>query len=82
VVAYINESSPQNARRVLTAVLSAGASLSTLAERGRVVPEVADLSKRELIVLGYRLMYHVTETTVTILAVVRGRRDFTPGADN
>lgn len=81
VVAFINQDSPQNARLVLTSALNAAASLSTLAERGRIVPEVAEPAKRELIVLGYRLMYQVSETTVIIVAFVRGRRDFAPGAD-
>ena len=81
VVGYINRSSPQNARQVLTAALEAAASQSTFAERGRVVPEVGDPAERELIVRGYRLIYHVSETAVTIVAFVRGRRDLALGTD-
>jgi len=77
VVAYIDQSSPQNARLVLTDALAAAGSLATLAERGRIVPELADPTLRQLLVRGFRLMYRVTETTVTVVAFLRSRRDFT-----
>ena len=50
VIAYITQDSPENARRVLLAALAAAASLATLAEGGRIVPELADSSIRELFV--------------------------------
>jgi plasmid stabilization system protein ParE len=59
VIAYIHQDSPANAQRVLLAALDAAASLDTLAERGRVVPELEDSHVRELLVLGYRLLYRV-----------------------
>lgn len=37
VLAYVNEESPSGASRVLTRALNAAESLSTLAERGRVI---------------------------------------------
>ena len=50
VIAYIAKDSPDGARRVLSQALDAAASLSTLSERGRVVPEFNDLSIREVFV--------------------------------
>ena len=75
-IAYINQGSPQNARQVLLAALGAAGSLATLAERGRVVPELADRSIRELVVLKYRLLYRVSDSAVTVVAFLRGARDF------
>ncbi len=76
VVASINQTSPQNARLLLTEALAAASSLTTLAERGRIVPELADPTKRQVLVRGFRLMYRVTETKVTVVAFLRGRRAF------
>ena len=74
VVAYINKTSPQNAQLVLADTLAAADSLSHLAERGRLVPEQPHPPTRELFVRGFRLMYQLTDTHVTIVAFVRGRR--------
>ena len=76
VVNYIHQDSPANARRVLTSALDAAASLETLAERGRVVPELGDSTLRELLVHRYRLMYRVSNDEVTVVAFLRGVRDF------
>jgi len=53
----IAEDSLDGAIRVLTRALEVAESLSTLAERGRVVPEVGDSTVRELFVYDYRLLY-------------------------
>ena len=79
VVAYINKTSPQNARLVLSDTLSAAANLSQFAERGRLVPEQSQSPTRELFVRGFRLMYQLTDTDVTIVAFVRGRRSLPLG---
>ena len=74
-IANINQESPQNARQVLLAALDAAASLATLAERGRMVPELGDGSIRELVVVNYRLMYGVSDSAVTVVGFLRGARD-------
>lgn len=61
---------------MLSQALDAAASLSTLSERGRVVPELNDLSIREVFVFRYRLLYQVREKTVVILTFLHGARDF------
>lgn len=78
VVAYINKTSPQNARLVLSDTLNAAASKAHFAERGRLVPERPHPPTRELLVRGFRLMYQLTETDVTVVAFVRSRRSFPP----
>jgi toxin ParE1/3/4 len=61
---------------VLTRALKVAESLSTLAERGRIVPEVGDPTVRELFVYDYRLLYRVREDRVVIRAFLHGARDF------
>jgi plasmid stabilization system protein ParE len=76
VVAYISQDSPDRAGRVLTRALDTAASLSSFAERGRIVREVGDPALRQLLVYDYRLMYRVHEAHVVIRAFVHGTRDF------
>lgn len=52
------------------------ASLATLSERGRVVPELGDEAVREVFVDSYRLLYRVTEEHVQVLGFVHGARSF------
>lgn len=59
VIEYIARDSPQAAVQVLEEALRAGASLATLSERGRIVPELNDPTTRELLVFKYRLLYEV-----------------------
>lgn len=61
VIAYIAQDSQQAAVQVLDAALHAAASLSTLPERGRIVPELNNSSIRETFVFQYRLMYRVED---------------------
>jgi plasmid stabilization system protein ParE len=76
VLEFIAEDSPDGARRVLEQTLAAAQSLETLSERGRVVPERANPTLREVFVHRYRLMYRVTPDLVEILAFIHGARDF------
>lgn len=57
-------------------VMVAAASLATLSERGRLVPELRNRRTREIFVREYRVMYEVHEDRVAIVAFVFGRRDF------
>lgn len=75
VIEFINRESSQGARSVLDQALNAAASLETLSDRGRVVPERSDPSIREIFVYRYRLMYRVLEDSVQILAFIHGARD-------
>jgi plasmid stabilization system protein ParE len=76
VIAYISQESPDGAVRVLTRALDAAASLSTFAERGRVVREIGESTLRELLVYDYRMLYRVREDRVVIRAFLHGARDF------
>ena len=76
VIAYIATDSRANALRVLESTLEAARHLSTLAERGRVVPELNDPAVREVFVFRYRLMYRVETDRVEVRAFVHSARDF------
>lgn len=76
VVTYISDDSRDEAARVLVRALDTAASLSTLAERGRIVPEIGDPDLRELFVYDYRMLYRVREDRVVIRAFLHGARDF------
>lgn len=73
---YIAQDSLHYAATFVREVRDAARSLGTLAERGRVVPELNDPAVRELLVGRYRLIYRVTISTVQIVAFVHGARDF------
>jgi len=77
VITYISQDSSEAAARVLEKALEAGATLATLAERGRIVPESNDPTIREVFVFRYRLMYEVHDDRVVIVAFLHGARDFT-----
>lgn len=76
VIEYIANDSKPAAGHVLESALDIAASLATLGERGRVVPELNDPAIREVFVFRYRLMYRVEETRVLVVAFVHGARDF------
>jgi plasmid stabilization system protein ParE len=61
---------------VLEQALAAADSLTTLSERGRVVPEVGRPALREVFVFRYRLLYEVQRDLVRIVAFLHGARDF------
>ena len=61
VIEYIAKDFRSAAGHVLEAALDAAASVATLSERGRVVPELDDPALREVFVFRYRLMYRVVE---------------------
>ena len=56
VIEYIAQDSRERALQVLQQALESASSLSTLADRGRMVPEFNDAAKRELFVFRYRLI--------------------------
>ena len=75
VLGYISRESPDRAGRVLTRALDVAASLSTLSERGRVVPEIGESTLRELLVYDHRMLYRVHEDRVVIRAFLHGARE-------
>ena len=79
IVAYIADDSPAAALAFLEKVHSKADSLSTLSERGRVVPELADPNVHELLIHNYRLLYEIHGTEVVVLGVLHGARELRKG---
>jgi len=78
IVEFIAADDPVAALRVLDQIESRCAALKQMPERGRVVPELAAFgihTYRELVVVPWRMVYRVSGTTVSILAIVDGRRN-------
>ena len=78
IVAYLADRSPQAALATLDRLEARAKSLTTLADRGRVVPELRRLhirQYRELLVPPYRVIYRVSGALVWILVLVDARRN-------
>jgi toxin ParE1/3/4 len=74
---YIESDSPRYAATLIREARDAARSLRQFANRGRVVPEIADPAVRELFVFHqrYRMIYRVLEDDVQVLAFIHGARD-------
>lgn len=72
---YIQRDSPAYAASFVTRTLQAARSLSDFPERGRNIPEIRDETIREIFIQSYRLIYRIEKASVSILALIHGRRD-------
>ena len=77
--AYIAQDSERYARVVVARLVAAVPRLREYPLSGRVVPELARPTIREVIEGAYRIVYRVTPDAVQILGVVHGARRFPPG---
>lgn len=77
IVFWLADRSPQAALSTLDRLEARAKSLVTLADRGRIVPELGRLhiqQYRELVVPPYRIIYRVRGSKVLVLAVLDARR--------
>lgn len=82
IVTYIAKDAPLFALAFLEEVLNTADSLTTLSERGRIVPEYQNPLIRELFVKHYRLLYEIQDRAVYVLGFIHGARDFKPHETN
>ena len=78
IVAYIAPDSMENAMSVLDRLQERAESLTTAAERGRLVPELRSIGVhqyRELVERPWRIVYRIESDSVMVLAKLDGRRD-------
>jgi toxin ParE1/3/4 len=73
---YIAKDSPFYAAAFVQEIREKGRSLTEFAERGRIVPELGTGTIRELFIKDYRLLYQIKESTVIVLAIIHGSRNF------
>jgi addiction module RelE/StbE family toxin len=71
---FIARSSPQYATRAVDRLISRSQQIANFPHSGRVVPDVTDVNVREIVEGQYRIIYHVLESEIDIIAVVHGAR--------
>jgi len=74
---YIAKDSVYYAKKVINDILDKSDYLAGFPNLGRKVEEMDDDNIREVIVYSYRMIYHVVEDGVNILAIVHCKRTLT-----
>jgi addiction module RelE/StbE family toxin len=74
IAAYISRDSKRYAAAVVGTILDLGHDLKRSPFMGRMVPELEVKSIRERFVYSYRIIYRIEGDTITIAAVVHGKR--------
>ena len=75
---HIADDSIEAALKIMERIEGSAQTLTTVPDRGRVVPELRQVGVRqyrELIVSPWRLVYRVAGTTVYVMGVFDGRRN-------
>ncbi len=78
IVAYLGSKSPSASLRALERIEEKAASLESMPNRGRLLPEVERFAVRryrELVIPPHRLIYRVRDDIVYVLGVFDGRRN-------
>jgi toxin ParE1/3/4 len=78
VATYIARDSASYAAAVVEKILDATRSLSSFSLSGRIVPEFGETTIREKFAYNYRIIYRIEGETVTIAAVIHGKRSLDP----
>ncbi len=81
IVTYIAKDAPLSALAFFEEVLNTADSLTTLSERGRIVPEYQNPLVR-VFVKHYRLLYEIHDRAVYVLGLIHGARGFKPHETN
>jgi toxin ParE1/3/4 len=74
IATHIAEDSVAYAKSVAQKIVASTRRLAVFPMSGRVVPEFGDESIREVFAYSYRIIYRVEGETVTVAAVVHGKR--------
>jgi len=74
IATYIAEDSVAYAKSVAQKIVASTRKLAGFPMSGRVVPEFGQENIREVFAYSYRIIYRVEGETVTIAAVVHGKR--------
>jgi len=78
IIDYIAQDSVESALTVLDKLEAKAATLTTLPNRGRIVPELLDTGisqYREIISAPWRIVYRIESRRVLVMAVFDSRRD-------
>ena len=74
IVEYIARDSEFYARSVASKILTVSRKISEQPMIGRIVPEIGEQEIRERFVYSYRLVYRIQNSTITIVAIIHGKR--------
>ena len=74
IAAYIARDSPSYTAAVIQKIMEITHKLSENAKTGRLIPEIEESTVIEQFAYSYRLIYRVEAETVTIAAVIHGKR--------
>ena len=75
---YIQRDSPDQAALFVTRIIEMVDQLEGFPLSGRVIPEINDDHRREIIYGAYRLMYRITPREIWITGVIHGARNWYP----
>ena len=78
IASYIARDSAAYAQAVVEKILETARQVGEFPSLGRMVPELAQETIRERFVYSYRLIYRIRNDTITIAAVIHGRRLLRP----
>ncbi len=74
IAAYIARDSPSYAAAVVQRVIEITDKLSEEAKHGRLIPEIEESTIIEQFAYSYRLIYRLESGTVTVAALIHGKR--------
>jgi toxin ParE1/3/4 len=74
IALYIAADSTSYAAAIVKKIVDSTRSLSRFPFTGRVVSEFGEENIREKLVYSYRIIYRIQEETITITAVIHGKR--------
>ena len=78
IASYIARDSAAYAQAVVEKILETARQVGEFPFLGRMVPELGQDTFRERFVYSYRLIYRIRNDTITIAAVIHGRRLLRP----
>lgn len=78
IAEFIGRDSPENAALFTDRLLQATDRLKRNPESGRIIPEIGDPARREIIYGAYRIMYRIEANEIWITGVVHGARNWHP----
>ena len=74
IAEYIARDSEFYARSVVSKILAVSRKIPEQPMIGRIVPEIGEKEIREHFVYSYRLVYRIQNSTISIVAIIHGKR--------
>ena len=74
IAGYIARDSPSYAAAVIEKVIAITSGLAANAKHGRLIPEIEESTIIEQFAYSYRLIYRIQDETVTVAAMIHGKR--------